>query len=173
MTNSENFYHKLKLLSLEYDDIIKLDEEYMKIFLEECISDLNLQKSDFENNSDNFFDENDEKQLKNINHSFYCIQLYRKLAKILHPDKNKNSEEDFIKLSKAYEKDDFITLFILSYENNIKIHLSEQEIEFINLHIQKKENEMLDIKNKIHWKWVLADNDLEKYSIREHIINNN
>ena len=66
---------------MEYDDIIKLDEEYMKIFLEECISDLNLQKSDFENNGDNFFDENDEKQLKNINHSFYCIQLYRKLAK--------------------------------------------------------------------------------------------
>ena len=32
---------------------------------------------------------------------------------------------------------------------------------------------MLDIKNKIHLKWVLADNDLEKYSIREHIINNN
>ena len=128
MTNSENFYHKLKLLSLEYDDIIKLDEEYMKIFLEECISDLNLQKSDFENNGDNFFDENDEKQLKNINHSFYCIQLYRKLAIFLHPDKNKNSEEDFIKLSKVYEKDDFITLFILSYENNIKIHLSEQEI---------------------------------------------
>ena len=56
----------------------------MKIFLEECISDLNLQKSDFENNNDNFFDENDEKQLKNINHSFYCIQLYRKLARVIY-----------------------------------------------------------------------------------------
>ena len=172
MTQSDNFYHQLKLLLLEYEDIIKLDEDYMKIFLDECISSLNLNNNDFENNNKSFFNENGEKELENVSHSFYCIQLYRKLAKLLHPDRNKNTHDDFIKMSKAYEKDDFITLFILSYENNINIHLSHEEIELLNNHIEKKQNEILEIKNKIHWKWVLADNDLEKHCIKEHIINN-
>ena len=121
---------------LEYDDILKLDEEYMKI-LDECISSLNLNNNDFENNNKNIFNENDEKEIESVNHSFYCIQLYRKLAKILHPDKNKNTHDEFIKMSKAYDKDDYITLFMLAYENNINIILSQEEIELLNKHIKK------------------------------------
>jgi len=172
MTQSENFYNKLKLLLLEYEDILKLDGEYMKIFLDECISNLNLNNNDFENNNKNVFNENDEKEIENINHSFYCIQLYRKLAKILHPDRNKNTYDEFIKMSRAYENDDFITLFILSYENSINVNLSHEEIELLNNHIEKKQNEILEIRNKVHWKWVFADNELEKHCIKEHILNN-
>ena len=50
--------------------------------------------------------------------------------------------------------------------------LSQEEIELLNNHIEKKQNDLLEIKNKIHWKWVLADNELEKHCIKEYIINN-
>ena len=74
-------------------------------------------------------------------------------------------------INKAYETNDFLTLFIYSYESkyydNFKI--DEEYITIIENEIKKKEDEINNIKNKIHWKWVSTENELEKQIIEEYI----
>ena len=172
--NIDILYHKIKLLLLEYEDILKLDKDYMEIFLKEINTHLNLKNENFTNNqNENIFNEIGEKEIKNKKHGILCVELYRKLSKKLHPDINKKSSDEFIKMSKAYEKNDYITLFLLSYENKIKKILNNDEINLINESITKKEQEINTIKTGLHWKWVLCNNDLEKESIKQHILNNN
>ena len=40
--NIDIFYHKIKLLLLEYENTQKLDKDYMEIFLKEFNNNLNL-----------------------------------------------------------------------------------------------------------------------------------
>ena len=39
--------------------------------------------------------------------------FYKPLAKKLHPDKNNNNSEEFIKINKAYEKNDYLSFILL------------------------------------------------------------
>ena len=58
-----------------------------------------------------------------------------------------------------------IILFRLEVKvDNINIELSDFEINLIDSHITKKQDDITNIKNKIHWKWVLADNELEEHN---------
>ena len=75
-------------------------------------------------------------------------------------------------MSKAYENNDYITLFLLSYEHKIKNILENSEINLLNESIKNKEDEIETIKNGLHWKWVLAENELEKENIKQYVINN-
>lgn len=177
----EQLYYKIKLLLLQCEEIKQLDEKYMEIFLYELGDNLQLNEHDFSNTSSNVFEMNnnnnnniEERTVNKSNHSNFCIQMYRKLAKILHPDKSyiDTKQEDFIKMSKAYETNDYITLFILSYENKVNITLSDNELELINTNIKNKEQEIETTQTKIHWKWFLAENEFEKQQIKESVLNN-
>lgn len=169
------FYHKIKLLLLEYENIQKLDKDYMEIFLKEFSNNLNLKDENFVNETkEQIFNEYGEKQIFKIKHGVSCIKLYRKLSKKLHPDLNKNnSSYDFVKMSKAYENNDFMTLFLLSYEHKVQNILEKSDITLLNESIKSKEEEIDKIKIGLHWKWVLAENDLERESIKQYVINNN
>ena len=164
----DKIYFKIKYTLLEYEDILKLDKEYLSIFLKECINELNLNENNYIEN-DELIDSKGEKIIyKNVGSSD-CKNLYKKLAKKVHPDKNPTKKEEFIEISKAYETNDYIKLFMLCYENDIK--LENIDYTFIENEIEKKENEITEIKNKIHWKWIECESELDKELIKQHILN--
>ena len=115
-------YNKIVKLNLEYDNILELDKLYMEIFLKENENIINNNINDDLNNNIDFMNNimnNEINEEKNICKDRKCIKLYRKLAKLIHPDKNKKHKDLFIKINKAYNKNDYIILFMYGYEFNI------------------------------------------------------
>lgn len=171
MNKIKEFYNKIVSLNKEYENILELDKLYMEMFLKDNQNILN-------NNSDNDIDfinnsMNDEIQdCKNMFKDRKCIKLYRKLAKILHPDKNEKHKDLFIKMNKAYNNNEYIILFMYGYEFNIIDTLNAEEIVTINQEIEKKQKLIEDIINKIHWKWANCNNEIEKEILKTHIANN-
>ena len=164
----EKIYFKIKYILLEYEEILELDKQYMSIFLKEC--NLNIPKNEYEENNE-LINENDEKIIYKHVGNNKCKKMYKKLAKKLHPDKNPKKTEEFIEISKAYETNDFIKLFMLCYENKIKIELLDSDIELIENEIKEKEEEIKEIKEKIHWKWIMCENELEKELLKQYVNN--
>lgn len=170
----KELYNKIVKLNLEYDNILELDKLYMNIFLKDneniINSDINIDNNSNINNDINFM--NNEINEKIVCKDRKCIKLYRSLAKLMHPDKNKKHKESFIKMNKAYNNNDYITLFMYGYEFNIINKLKDDEIITIKNEIEKKEKKIENIINKIHWQWIKCNNDLEKELLKTHIRNN-
>ena len=162
------YYHKIKYLLIEYNNTLELDNKYMIQYLNNCGNELNNILID---NYNNTLLEKDTLEINKIIQNNINKTLYKNLARKFHPDKNNNKSDEFITINKAYEKNDFLTLFIYSYEckyyDNIKVN--EEYITNIENEIKKKEEEINTIKNKIHCKWVSTDNDLEKEIIHNYI----
>lgn len=88
-----------------------------------------------------------DKELKEIK------SVFRKLAKILHPDINKNLSENMLaiwfKVKEAYENNDLITLIILEglvnndIKENIKINSIDERIDILS-------KKIVEIKESIH-----------------------
>ena len=162
------YYHKIKYLLIEYKNILDLDNTYMIKYLNQCGNQLNNKLVNDYNNS---LLEKDILEINKIIHNNTIKNLYKNLARKFHPDKNNSKSDTFIKINKAYETNDFLTLFIYSYESKYYDHfkIDEEYIIIIENEIKKKEDEMNNIKNKIHWKWVSTDNELEKQIIEDYI----
>lgn len=171
MKIQQKLYQEIKNIILEYEKILELDKLYMNDFLKENHDELN-QISDDTSNFTNLLDENYINQNINIYIERKCIKLYRKLAKILHPDKNKKNSDLFIKINFAYRNNDYITLFMYSYEFNINFILNDDEINTIKNAILEKKNKIEEIQNKIHWNWHNCKNNLQRENIKRYIINN-
>ena len=117
MNKIKEFYNKIVSLNKEYENILELDKLYMEMFLKD---NQNILNNDTDNDI-NFINNsmNDEiPDCKNIFKDRKCIKLYRKLAKILHPDKNEKHKDLFIKMNKAYNNNEYIILFMYGYEFN-------------------------------------------------------
>ena len=166
MSLINKYYFKIKYLLLEYDNILELDNKYMREYLNKCGDQ--IENKLFDNNLVNTLESelisSEEKIIDNIK------LLYKNLAKKLHPDKNNNDSKKFIIINEAYKKKDFLTLFIYSYENKFynKNNINEELILNLDNEINKKEKDIDNIKNKIHWKWANS-NDLEKEIINDYI----
>ena len=166
MSLINKYYFKIKYLLLEYDNILELDNKYMREYLNKCGDQ--IENKLFDNNLVNTLESelipSEEKFIDNIK------LLYKNLAKKLHPDKNNNDSKKFIIINEAYKKKDFLTLFIYSYENKFynKNNINEELILNLDNEINKKEKDIDNIKNKIHWKWANS-NDLEKEIINDYI----
>ena len=88
--------NEIKEILLLYEEILELDKIYMSNFLRSDnlnIKDKNIIDDNKKNNIENNLDDKIECDVIDKR----CIKLYRKLAKLLHPDKNKNEIEIFIK----------------------------------------------------------------------------
>ena len=170
MSLIDKFYHEIKYILLEYNSTLDLDIQYMSEYLKQCGKDLNITNNDLvqEYNTNMFKNEEipyDKTLSDNISKIFY-----KPLAKKLHPDKNNNNSEEFIKINKAYEKNDYLTLFLYYYETKIEINISNDIISLLKQKIVEKKQEIENIKKKIHWKWALSNN-IEKEFIQEYVKN--
>ena len=190
----EKYYHKIKYLLLEYKNTLDLDSKYMNEFLQKYGKDLNIEEENIaeeniaENNMETLAEETikldttqqqQQQQISNTDINI-CPKIlekiakifYRPLAKLLHPDKNNNKSDEFIELNTAYHTSDYLTLFLFYYEKkmelNTKITISVDIVNLLEKEINKKENEINNIKNKIHWKWIHS-NELEKEFIHEYV----
>ena len=165
MSLIDKYYHKIKYILLEFNNILELDNKYMNEYLNSCSNQLDI---NLINNSD-IFEKSEIVTNENIDNNI-IKSLYKKLAKKCHPDKNKNKEKDFIIINEAYKTNDILTLFIYSYENKLYNNdISDDFIIMLDEQIKKKENEINDIKNKAYWKWVESNNELEKELINSYI----
>jgi len=174
MNNIKELYIKIKRLLNELEKILELDKIYMRQFYEDnpdIINNDNFNKNNLDDCND-LYDEDYNIPIKKNNIDKKCVKLYRKLAKILHPDKNPNYIDDFIKMKKAYLNNDFNTLFIYAYDFNIKLKLTEEEINYIENTILEKENLIKEITNKVHWLWQDCVDDLERHILRNEVKNN-
>ncbi len=166
----DKYYHKVKFILLEYKNIQDLDNSYITQYLNTCGNELN---NTLVENYNNKLLHNEEIQINKKKHNNPIKTLYKNLARKLHPDKNNNKSDEFIEINKAYENDDFLTLFIHSYENqyysNVNTDIDTELILLLDNEIKKIEDEINTIKNKIHWKWINANNDLEKELIHNYI----
>lgn len=168
MSLINKYYFKVKYLLLEYNNILELDNKYMIEYLNNCGDELESNLIDTNLINNNLLD--NKSVLNEDNNSNNIKLLYKNLAKKFHPDKNNNDSNKFIIINEAYKNNDFLTLFIYSYENKFynKDNINEELILYLDDEIDKKEKEMNNIKNKIHWKWVNS-NDLEKEIINNYI----
>ena len=155
---------------MEYNSTLDLDIQYMSEYLKQCGKDLNITNNDLvKEYNKNMFKNNEIPYDKNVSDNISKL-FYKPLAKKLHPDKNNNNAEEFIKINKAYEKNDYLTLFIYYYETKIDIKITNDIISHIKQKIVEKKEEIENIKKKIHWKWALS-NDSEKVFIQEYVKN--
>lgn len=165
MSLKEKMYYKIKYLIIEFKNTVELDISYLHKYLEKHGNDIS---STFDYNkviNEINTSENDIKTPES-----YFKKMYKNLAKKCHPDKKKNNDsEDFVEINKAYHNNDYLTLFIYIYENNIDFELEDYIIELLEYQIKKKEEEINTIKNKIHWQWYHSQNDLEKELIHQYI----
>ena len=148
MSLIDKFYHEIKYILLEYNSTLDLDIQYMSEYLKQCGKDLNITNNDLvqEYNTNMFKNEEipyDKTLSDNISKIFY-----KPLAKKLHPDKNNNNSEEFIKINKAYEKNDYLTLFLYYYETKIDIKINNNIISHIKQKIVEKKQEIENIKKK-------------------------
>jgi hypothetical protein len=169
MSLIDKYYYKIKYLILEFNNILELDSKYMSMYLNNCANDLhNNNLLEDKNNSEN--NENSETNYEGVYNS-NIKTLYKNLAKKFHPDKNKNQSKEFIIINEAYKKNDLLTLFIYSYENNFynKENITHELFNYLNNEIDKKEKKINEIKNKPYWHWVNSNDDLEKELINNYI----
>jgi len=170
MSLIDKFYHEIKYILLEYKSTLDLDIQYMSEYLKECGRDLNITNNDLvEEYNKNMFKNEEIPYNKTLSDNISKI-FYKPLAKKLHPDKNNNNSEEFIKINKAYEKNDYLTLFLYYYETKIEINISNDIISLFKQKIVEKKEEIENMKKKIHWKWALSNN-IEKEFIQEYVKN--
>lgn len=168
MSLINKYYFKVKYLLLEYNNILELDNKYMIEYLNNCGDELESNLIDTNLINNNILD--NKSVLNEDNNSNNIKLLYKNLAKKFHPDKNNNDSNKFIIINEAYKNNDFLTLFIYSYENKFynKNNINKELILYLDDEIDKKEKKIDSIKNKIHWKWANS-NDLEKEIINNYI----
>jgi len=181
MSLYDKYYYKIKYVLLEYSNTQQLDIEYMNKFMEGSIDNLRNNNVDIlfqpdkkDNDTDSLSSIDDilENEIKENDNSDNISKIfYKSLSKILHPDKNKDSNtDDFIKLNEAYHNNDYLTLFILYYEKKIEVELPGNIFDLIEEKLLETEEEIKLIKSKVHWQWINA-NESEKKNIEQHIIN--
>ena len=97
-------------------------------------------------------------------------KIYRNLAKILHPDVSKieNAEDEFKKITEAYENHDLIKLIHFSIKYEIELpDLTEEEFKLVENKIIQKQKTVEAMKQTLAWYWGNTEED--KDVLREKI----
>mgnify|MGYP003964766417 FL=1 len=166
----------------------KMEEDENDVYYEEYIHGNN----DSEMLSDEVYDEiSDEKPNTNL-FSILLKKIYRKLAKITHPDKHNYIEDRmlFNKIKNLYANGDLLELLIIACEfkidilaqidkaiisiNNNNIFKEQNDIlnalyEHFDVNMTTKNNQIEEMKNTVAWAWGNADNEHKKMNVRNHL----
>lgn len=120
------------------------------------------QTNDFTHNYTNNEEKNNEEKKNEA-----LKQIYKKLSKVIHPDKNNKNSHMFIKCKEAYDKKNISELIYISCMCNMKdIHISLYLEKIINIELNEIKQKTNELKSTVCWKWNIGNNN-EK----EHIIN--
>ena len=89
-------------------------------------------------------------------------RLHKKLAMITHPDMSNGCIHEFKKIQSAYEKGDGATLMTAARKHNVKIDLTDEEINKMMGSIQLRRKSIAERKLAVRWVWCQSDknNDL-------------
>ena len=98
----------------------------------------------------------------------FLKSLHRELARILHPDLNKNpGDEEFKKMQAAYESGDAAILISMAAEYNVDINFEEEDLEKVEEQIELKNEKIKKGKSSCRWVWGSSDkNEVIKSMIR-------
>lgn len=79
------------------------------------------------------------------------LRLYRKLSKILHPDKNPSCHSLFLKLKKYYDDKNLIEMVIIADLFDVSIDSEEIDSESYKKDIEELDKKMNNINNNFIW----------------------
>lgn len=79
------------------------------------------------------------------------LRLYRKLSKILHPDKNPSCKGLFLKLKKYYDENNLIEIVIIANLFDIPIESNEINPDEYKKDIEELDKKMNNINNNFIW----------------------
>jgi hypothetical protein len=94
--------------------------------------------------------------------------LHRELARVLHPDLNKETDDnEFKKMQSAYESGDAAILVSMASEYNILIDFKDEDLEKIEQQVELKNKKIEKGKTSCMWVWCSSDkNDVIRNMIR-------
>ncbi len=150
----KKWIHKYKFLQEDLVDTQNQFEEYVQTFN----ADFSIEEDELENPQPIEVDNLPERINDNL-----CKPIFKRLSKILHPDRGGNNE-DFIKASDSYRNQDIISLYIIAEKYDIDIEdlitddilpLFESSCELLEKQIDKKTG-------SIAWDWCTTTDPKEK-----------
>ena len=207
MSNNELIKLKIKkylsqyeYLLNEYEETMYLFEKYKQEFYKDCPKkiiknteeseeseepDLHKSNNDTQNSMENetyTTTNNDDENKTSLNKTLN--KIYRKLCLKTHPDKDNANmyKTQFVDISEAYNKKDFLKLLLLCRELNVNIdniydnNDLPEDIQKINTYdtiFEKSINlvteKIKDIKSTLAWNWACS-NDEQKEQLRKRFL---
>lgn len=177
---------EIKKLLTEYDYLI-IDEEIKNEIVNEFLPKFTEEINEFTNNIEGKKEEEKKEVKKDINvkenqpkenkvkkiiedddlpkeTKDRLKKLFREIVKKTHPDKTKSEDliDVYIKSKEAYEANDILKLAYYANKVDIKVELSDMEIQLLNDLIIYKKDELSEIEKSWLWKWYKANTESER-----------
>jgi hypothetical protein len=165
---------ELKLLDLEREYVDEFTKHYRPIFMQELtkngykaqvVSGETLNTSIKKENKINA-DENELKTIKNI---------FRKIAKVSHPDKTKNIYKNklYDEAQIAYDKNNLLVLYKVAKKLNIDIELNVSNLLLIEKIISDEKKELSSVETSFLWIWANTESQEKKDELINQFIKKN
>jgi len=177
---------EIKKLLTEYDYLI-IDEEIKNEIVNEFLPKFTEEINEFTNNIEGKKEEEKKEVKKDINvkenqpkenkvkkiiedddlpkeTKDRLKKLFREIVKKTHPDKTKSEDliDVYIKSKEDYEANDILKFAYYANKVDIKVELSDMEIQLLNDLIIYKKDELSEIEKSWLWKWYKANTESER-----------
>lgn len=111
---------------------------------------------------------------KNNTKKILMNKMYKNLARKCHPDRISNIKLNFyfVESQKALRENNLGYLIFLSHKANIGLNI-DSEIYYVQQELALLDRKLINLTNKIEWKWCSVKNDgLKTLLINQYIISN-
>jgi len=158
-------YFKTKQQQQEYNILFKQNcTEYNNIN-NDFIKNIQLQQNN--NIAHTVIIENNIDIENNINlqNDLFIKKTYRKLSKVIHPDKRNENSHLFIKCKKSYDNKNISSLLYCAYKCNVNdIVIPKCVISTIESELKIIQQQIHNLKRTVSWQWYFGSN-VEKHNI--------